>query len=132
MAAKWATTLSTSATYTPPHISHTDKLLVSRITLPVHPCVTYARFEPQSKSHLTALPNHETIELARRFLLSRNAFKPLLDSMMFSAHSGTCPFIYVFMISQRNFVENTLQSLKELSFSGLTSEYFHTPFFLYI
>lgn len=105
----------------PPQISLTDQLLSSRLSLPPDPCVAYALFTPNSRS---TLKPHESIELARRNILSRNASSVLLESLLSSIHIGTSPFIYVFLTSAQGHIVDATSTLATLHFDGLTSEYY--------
>ena len=86
----------------------TDKVLASRIALPPDTRISYSLFTPSP----TCVYPHDTIELARRSILSRNhASSTILDDLLTSVHIGPEPFIYVFDI--------TAQSLDSLHFDGL-------------
>ena len=86
----------------------TDKVLASRIALPPDACISYTLFTPDS----TCVYPHDTIELARRSILSRNhVSSTILDALLTSVHIGPEPFIYVFNI--------TGQTLDSLHFDGL-------------
>ena len=86
----------------------TDKVLASRIALPPDTCISYALFTPDP----TCIYPHDTIELARRSILSQNhVSSTILDALLTSIHIGPEPFIYVFNI--------TAQSLDSLHFDGL-------------
>ena len=86
----------------------TDKVLASRIALPPNPCISYVLFIPDS----TCIYPHDSIEHARRSILSRNHISStVLDALLTSVHIGPEPFIYVFSL--------TAQSLDSLHFNGL-------------
>jgi hypothetical protein len=92
----------------------TDKVLASRIALPPDTCISYALFTPD----LTCIHPHDTVELARRSILSRNhVSSTILDALLTSVHIGPEPFIYVFSI--------TAQSLGSLHFDGLAGWFSH-------
>ena len=85
-----------------------DNVLASRIALPPDACISYALFTPDA----TCICPHDTIEFARRSILSRNhVSSTILDALLTSVHIGLEPFIYVFNISA--------QSLDSLHFDGL-------------
>ena len=86
----------------------TDKVLASRIPLPPDTSISYVLFKPDP----SCIYPHDTIELARRSILSRNhVSSTVLDAFLTSVHIGSEPFIYVFNI--------TAQSLDSLHFDGL-------------
>ncbi|KAG5650092.1 hypothetical protein H0H81_000801, partial [Sphagnurus paluster] len=102
----------------PPHISLADHVLSSRITLPLEPCVVYSRFIPDPSS--SARPQ-QSIELARRAILSKNTSASLLESYLSSIHVGASSFIYVFLVSAKDRLADASSAMSTLSFDGLTT-----------
>ncbi|TFK43128.1 mediator complex subunit 13 C-terminal-domain-containing protein [Crucibulum laeve] len=106
--------------HTPPQIALTDTLLASRISLPSNSCIHYALFKPAPNPHSSSPgPAHDTIELARRLVLDRNAEAPLLDSVLPSAHVATDSFLYLFAVSSHD-LHLATSPLSGFQFDGLT------------
>ena len=104
----------------PPNISLSDLLLSSRISLPQHPCICYSVFTPHTISP------HESIESARRLILSRNSSSSnLLDSLLTSVQIATNSFLYVFLVSSKSHLTDSTSRLNQLQFDGLTGGYFY-------
>lgn len=106
---------------TPPllQLSLSDQLLSSKISLPPKPSIAYARFVPSPVANLRA---HESIELARRLVLERNASTPLLGSLLTSVHIGTLSFFYTFLITSEGHSSEATSTLNQLVFDGLIGE----------
>lgn len=68
---------------------------------------------------------HESIEVARRQVLSRNGSAVLLDSMLTSIHIGKDSFMYVFMISCATQLSDAESTLKALPFDTLAGVYLY-------
>ncbi|KAF8164920.1 mediator complex subunit 13 C-terminal-domain-containing protein [Crassisporium funariophilum] len=117
MAAKSAPTDRSppQSTFSPLQITPSDKLLASRIPLPAQPCISYALFRPTANT----LSAHDSIEHARRSVISLNASANLLDSMLTSVYIGPAPFIYIFKVTQEELVDSAGEMLDSLVFDGL-------------
>ncbi|KAF9458006.1 mediator complex subunit 13 C-terminal-domain-containing protein [Collybia nuda] len=97
-------------------LSLSDQLLSSTISLPPNPSIAYAKFSPD----LTAiLRPHESIEVARRLILERNASTLLLGSLLTSVHIGAASFIYVFIITSESDSSEATSTLSQLILDGL-------------
>ncbi|CAA7260150.1 unnamed protein product [Cyclocybe aegerita] len=98
-------------------LAASDALLASALDLPSNPCIVYARFTP---THATNNPQ-DALEAARRSILSRNASKSLLDSLLPSVHiSSSDPFVCIFKLTEATAADSTTGYLRTLVFDGLT------------
>lgn len=101
---------SSEASYVPFQLSPLDALLASRISLPPNSIICYA---------LLKSPSVDSIELARRSVLSRYADSPIKDSILTTVSIGQDPQIYFFMLGG----SSSADTLRHLTFDGLTSAY---------
>jgi len=119
MASKPHTADGPSTSHCTPQISPSDRLLSSTITLPPNPSIVYSVFIPSVNS--TSRP-YDSIELARRSILSRNASAALLDSLLASVQISKESCIYVFTIIASDRIGEGMSILKDLHFDGLIGE----------
>ena len=102
-----------------------DVLLASALPLPTAPAVVYARFVPTSPG-----TSSDTIELARRHVLAKNAASVLLESLLPSVQIGPPSAIYVFRITAHDHIAaatSTLTSLRLDGLSGMSSDVLSGP-----
>lgn len=93
-----------------------DSLLLSRFTLPAHPTISYALFKPLPN----ALAPQDSIDLARRSILSRNTSASLLESMLDSVQLSPEPLLYVFRLTPNLSAPAAAELFATLDFPGLT------------
>ncbi|EGO27140.1 hypothetical protein SERLADRAFT_434909 [Serpula lacrymans var. lacrymans S7.9] len=114
----------------PPHVSLSEQVLSSVVSLPDNPVIAYTTFTTQS----TTIRPYEALELARRLLVNRNKGLPLLDSLLPCVNvSQDLSALQVFAITSRDHVSAKLAAIKDISFDGLTvsGESSFTPHDLY-
>ena len=102
-----------------PQISLADHLLSSKIPLPSDPCVAYALFTPDANS---PVKHSESIELARRHILLKNASSLFTQSLLSNVQIGANSFMYVFLIAACDCIADATETLGGLYLDGLTSE----------
>lgn len=83
-----------TAPYIPPQISTQDPLLASRISLPPNTIIFYAILKPTTSATV------DTLEQARRSLLSRCASSAIQESTLTTVQVGYDPCIYIFKLAQ--------------------------------
>jgi len=103
----------------PPPIYSTDAVLSSVLPLPPNPSIAYAVFTPLQSD---PFPRHNTIELARRQILIRNGASSLLQSCLSSVHINREPALFIYFISSRDGVAQSLSMLHDLQLDGLIGE----------
>jgi hypothetical protein len=105
-----------------PTISPQSPLLASVISLPPQPCIAYSVFVPLSPT-FHSNEGHEFIEQARRHVLTLNSSSTLLHSILSSVQvEKNSPALYLFHITSRDRVEDSLQKLLALQFENLSGE----------
>lgn len=104
----------------PLHISSSDKLLSSVISLPPKPHIVYTVFTPPP----TNPPgSYESIELARRQILIRNGSSPILESILYSVHIDNLDSgLYVFAITAHDRITQCRSTISQLKLDGLNGE----------
>jgi hypothetical protein len=117
----WASGVSTNHSKSPT-ISPRSPLLASVIPLPPQPCIAYSVFVPLSPaSHSNG--GHAFIEQARRHVLTLNCSSHLLQSILPSVQvDESSPALYLFLVTSRDRVEDSLQKLHALRFENLSGE----------
>lgn len=95
-------------------LAYPDSLLVSRFPLPAHPTISYVLFKPN------ALAPQDSIELARRSVLSRNTSASLLESLLESVQLSPEPLLYIFKLTSHLSAPAAADLLATLDFPGLT------------
>ena len=106
----------------PPSISLSNTVLSSIISLPENPHILYAVLEPASDDDPSP---EETIEVARRLLVSRNksAETSILDSLLPCVRvEKDLKCLYVFGITSHGRMVETRERITTLQFDGLICE----------
>ena len=97
-------------------LAYPDSLLLSRFTLPPQPTISYALFKPLPN----ALAPQDSIELARRSILSRNTSASFLESLLESVQLSPEPLLYIFKLTPHHSAPAAANLFATLDFPGLT------------
>jgi mediator of RNA polymerase II transcription subunit 13 len=108
----------------PPSILPSSKLLSSIISLPLNPVIVYATYAPASADDSSS---EETIELARRLLVSTNksAETSILDSLLPCVRvDKDLKCLYIFGIASQDRMVEYRERTNSLQFDGLIGEWY--------
>ncbi|TFY55040.1 hypothetical protein EVJ58_g8500 [Rhodofomes roseus] len=108
---------STFLAQCPPHISTESPVLASAVTLPEYPLIAYTVFsgDPSTKAD-----NLNSIEHARRHVLSRNEGRDILNSLLPAVHiSKDASALYVFAFGSLDRTSETQSALAALQLDDL-------------
>ncbi|TFK27000.1 hypothetical protein FA15DRAFT_235562 [Coprinopsis marcescibilis] len=100
--------------YSLPQISPSDRVLAVRIPLPTNPNVAFAVYHPTDSSA------HDSIELARRTVLSTSSASELVGTIIWNVQSGPAPALYLFAVSSQESLDSVQESLRQFTFPNLT------------